>query len=125
MAEDADDEPSMREYLTGVFWKMFQTGVLKCIMPVLFIFMAQWAPSDGAAQEIVAQIAGGLLLYTWAFGCLAPIHQKIDELVLPGSGYKVEAAAGGIDRSKCQHRLRNNGVPDGERGPKHEKVWYL
>ena len=71
---------------------MFQTGVLKCCLPMAITYLAQLAPSEGVAQEKLAQIAGGLLLYTWAFGCLAPIQDKIKALVLPGAGHAVEGS---------------------------------
>jgi hypothetical protein len=65
-------EQSLGDYLRGDFARMFQTGVLKCCLPMAFTYLAQLAPSEGVAQEKLAQIAGGLLLYTWAFGCPDP-----------------------------------------------------
>ena len=93
-AEDEGDRPQGLSE-TDVLSRMWQTGVLKCLMPIAFIFMAQLAPAEGVVQEQLQQLAGGLLLYTYFFGCLKPIQEKINELLLDGTPeFAVEHAEG-------------------------------
>lgn len=87
-----DEEQNFCDYVTGDLLRMWQTGCMKCGLPIGFIYLAMWAPTRGTVQEQIAQIAGGLLLYTWAFGCMAPIQDKINQLVLPGVEFEVRQA---------------------------------
>lgn len=66
----------------ALYGRMLLTGSLKCLLPIIFILMSK-PVADGMAgseklQEAFEQIAGGLLIYTFAYGCWAEIVEQFE-----------------------------------------------
>ena len=70
-----------------LYLRMLITGSLKCTLPIIFIILSKPVSNsmDGQdeTQEQFEQIAGGLLLYTFAFGCWGEILEKFEEAAGP------------------------------------------
>jgi len=66
-----------------LYARMLVTGCLKCTLPIVFIILSKpvssWMDGSDETQEQFEQIAGGLLLYTFAFGCWGEIAEKFEE----------------------------------------------
>ena len=78
-------DPSEPEHaVTGraLYGRMLCTGCFKCILPIAFILLSKPVSDamQGAdeTQEAFEQVAGGLLLYTFAYGCWAEISERFE-----------------------------------------------
>uniref|UniRef100_A0A7S2MXR9 Uncharacterized protein n=1 Tax=Haptolina brevifila TaxID=156173 RepID=A0A7S2MXR9_9EUKA len=82
---EAEQKQSKQVAVTGpaLYGRMLLTGCCKCILPIAFILMSKpVAESMGGKdemQEQLEQIAGGLLIYTFAYGCWGEIMEQFEK----------------------------------------------
>jgi len=76
------DEDTPKPSGVVLYGRMLCTGCFKCILPILFILLsepvAEALQGSDEIQEAFEQIAGGLLLYTFAYGCWAEIAEQFE-----------------------------------------------